>query len=91
MKQIAPPQDPGDAAWTTVKHRRARSLESLDVGKDIVGLREGGDVNMSPKKSLTLKLRALTHGNKASKQRDSDARTVENIRDNRHGRNRHSK
>lgn len=57
MKQVAPPQDLGDATWTTVKHTRARSLESLDVGKDIVGLRERGNVNIS-RKSLDIDAQA---------------------------------
>ena len=57
MKQIAPPQDLGEAVWTTVKNRRARSLESFDVGKDIVGLRERGNVNIS-RKSLDIDAQA---------------------------------
>ena len=47
----------GEAVWTTVKNRRARSLESFDVGKDIVGLRERGNVNMS-RKSLDIDAQA---------------------------------
>ena len=59
------PEDPGDAPWTTVKRRRARSLESYELAsKDCSGSRNAKGLTLEQVQAVKAAVKTLTMSQK---------------------------